>query len=203
MSSSASVIAPVILDQYDVPPSAPADRLERIRALGEEARSLEFEMRDLGEQSRDLQARLTRITRQDLPELMSAARVPLLKLDPEGNYPARVFRLDLTAQASIPAGWPDERRRAAFEELERCQAGDLIQTTVCVDFPREKREEAKNFMDHLRSEHGLRAYAVETVHHSRLTAWLKRLFREGEPLPDLEKIGGWAGTVVRIEEPKT
>jgi hypothetical protein len=193
--------APDVLDKYEASETPGSDRLDRIRRLAEEARDLEHQMIELEERRSALSERYFQVTRSLLPEEMTAARLSVMQLEPSGNYPARVVRLELTAQASIPRGWPEERRREAVAELDRCEAGDLVRTSVTVDFPREKREDARSLFSSLQ-EGGHRPHADESVHHSTLTAWLKARLRNGDPLPDLEKIGGWAGTIARVEEPK-
>jgi hypothetical protein len=193
--------APSFMD--DAPaPAVPQDRLARIRELAEGARTEQLRLRELSESTDAAQARLSLITRTLLPELMTSAGMPAFELEARGNLPALSFRVETQAQASIPQSWDDERRAGAMAELDRVGGGDLIQTTVSVDFPREKREAARNLLQ-LLVERGLRPYARETVHHSRLSAWLRSRLKSGELLPDLEKIGGWAATVARIEEPRS
>ncbi len=124
-----------------------------------------------------IRARKTELERRALPEIMDQLQTDSLGLPESG--------VDIVVQpycsASIPRDWDDDRRSAAFAQLEACGGGSLIQTTVVVAFPKEDLELARRFEDAagkwLEKAAGNVSPPVPLldmgVHHGTLTSWVR------------------------------
>jgi hypothetical protein len=100
-------------------------------------------------------------------------------------------------KAVISAKWDEPRRKAALEELESHGAGDLAKRVVSIPFPRSDEEKCKQLCD-LLDQHGI-AYSVGfDIPWQTLTSWLRETVEAGT-MPDLEKIGGQVGQVVKLK----
>jgi hypothetical protein len=184
-------------EEFKKPPAE--DRLTQIRKLIAEVRDEQAEAKDLEERLSKLNSRVAEKLSTTIPALMMEAGVDRVDVQAEGNHPAVAAKLKPFFTANIAAGWPEDKRKEGFKELERCKAGDLIRTTVVVAFPREKRADAKAF-EAVCIKHGLSPNTMEAVHHGQMAAWLKdRMSKPSLPQPDLEKIGGRAGKVVELK----
>lgn len=180
------------------PPEPPADQLATLRNMVAETRDLEAKKADLEEGLKATNIALNTFYRQSLPDLFDAAGINQLTIEKEGNHPAIDAKASAYYKANIPADWPEPQRREAFDYLEANASGDLIKTTVTVFFPREKRDEALTFSRGLAAQ-GLAPVVGETVPWSTLTAWLKEQVEKHGWVPDLEKIGGTVGRIVKLK----
>ena len=175
----------------------PRDKLDRIRDVAREARDVKIIAEDLEQRAAEYRRRLSALLNDALPTLLKDAGMSRLDLEPEGNLPGFSVNLKPYAAASIAAKWSEDRRRAAFAELTRRGAEDLIKVTVSFLFPKGKRAEALELA--AKNAH-LRPEVREEVHHGTLTAWLYGLWEDGKPLPDLDAIGGRIGHKAVITE---
>ena len=184
---------------HDMPAPAPnADRLNDLRTMVAKARALELEKKNLAERTSQTNKALQELYYQTLPDFMSSAQVNSLELPADGNTQGVKAELKPYYKASISAEWPDDKRRAAFDWLERNGHGDLIKTVVMVAFTREDREKAKTLAANLRNG-GFDPIVKEEVHHATLTAWLKEQVGTYKAEIPLETIGGAVGRVVILK----
>jgi hypothetical protein len=192
---------PDFLSNLNEDDAASADKVDRLREKVREAHDLELLISDLEERLKAAKKDLQHIQHKELPDLMDEARVTSLTVAASGNGRPFMAMLSPFYSANIAAGWDEGRKQVAFQYLTEQGAGDLIKTKVEIDMPREKREEALQLAESL-SEDGLPVSLKEGVHAQTLTAWLREQVEQNQTLPDLEKIGGVVGRVVKIKVAK-
>jgi hypothetical protein len=110
--------------------------LDGLRNLASRARSLEQEKADLEERLKATNKELNELYFRTLPDVMDEAGVGSIALPADGNNPPVELKAQPYYAANIAAGWPPERRQAAFDWLDQHGHGDLIKTEVTVRFDR-------------------------------------------------------------------
>jgi TolA-binding protein len=171
--------------------------LANAKALALRARELRQEISDAEARTKELSRELAQIVNSDLVEAMSSAELNSLQLAADGNNPALNLELGTSVHASIPVGWPEERRAAAFNALP----DGLVTTTVTVYFSKDQAEKARRLYSELMERYP-RIRLDREVHFATLTAWVRHQFEDGEELPDLETIGATIMPRVKITEVK-
>lgn len=166
--------------------------------------------------------------RKELVDALDSARVPKFTVEmPDGT---RVeAKAEPYYKANISAEWEPEKRAEGFAYLDDLGEGDMIKTDLILTFNREDRPLAVLFaamlreadlMDVLRmlfSDAGIEPDALppavagrneplsaavttkEQVPWNTLTKWLKEEVEKGRT-PDLDKIGGEVGRIVKLKE---
>lgn len=173
--------------------------ITHIRSRAEAARDIEAEVSDLESRLADRKAKLSTLYYSELPSLFADASIDHLGLPARGNLPAIDLELKPYFNANIAAKWDEEKKREGYDYLVSINAGDLIKVVLSISFPREKRDDALHLASQL-TDDGYIVQVGETVNHQTLTAWLKdQVINEGV-VPDLEKIGGKIGQVVKPKE---
>lgn len=176
------------------------DQLSELRDKAREVRDLGQTIADNEQLVAEMRGRHGRLLREVLPEMMDAAGVASLELQPEGNSPGLSFKLQPFFSAGIAASWPADKKAAALDYLTSIGHGDLIKTFVTLSFPREERDAALAVAAEMRSR-DVDVEVDESVHASTLKAWLREMVDSGD-MPDLDKIGGSVGRHVVIKEVK-
>ena len=181
------------------PKGTPKDKLDALRALCESLRDQELLIEDLEQRLEEAKALRQTLRVETIPDKMDECQVGAIDLLPRGNLPAVRVEVRPFVSANIAAKWEDDRRRAGFDYLDSCGAGDLIKTTIAIYFPREKRADALELQKKLR-EAKLDVEVNETVNNNTLSAWLREVIKKKGPPPaaDLEKIGGHVGRVAEV-----
>jgi hypothetical protein len=193
-SPNAAVLAAAMAQ----PAKANTDRLAALRAKVAEARDQEAQKADLEERLTAINISLQDLYYKALPDLLDEVGVPKITLAAEGNMPEVTAEAKPFYRANIASGWPDEQRKAAFAYLDELNSGDIIKTQVGVQFGRDQRDDAIAFADQL-AKGGMTPILKEEVPHSTLTAWLKEQVEKHNFTPDLDKIGGTVGRVVKLK----
>lgn len=174
------------------------DKLIALRQCIAEARDIEVEIAHYEEIVATKQKALTELRSKTLPDMMIELKIDNIGLAAEGNYPAYDAELSPFYSANIAVGWTEEERKEGFDYLESIGEGDLIKTEVTVAFPREDRKKALALIKEL-AEKGLAPSIKQNIPFQTLTAWLKRQVEKKQFTPDLKKIGGTVGLVVRLK----
>jgi hypothetical protein len=179
-------------------PPVPEDRLDQLRDAVRRARDLRLKLEELERQVEDTTASITAIEQHELIDIMDQAGVPSITLAAEGNLPGYIAKAQPYHHANIAAGWPEERRQAGFDYLESQNAGDLVKREFTIVIAREDHALGK------RIEAGLKKLKVEyavklSTPWGTLTAWLKERIEMDQVIPDLDKIGGTVGRVVKLK----
>jgi len=182
-----------------------SDKLEKVRELVDQARDFEKEIEDLEERLNNKRKELHALYHETIPAIMSDIGTDRVGLPPKGNLPGVDVKLQRFYSANIAAAWPEEKRQAAFQVLEKTGNGDLIKTQLIFSFPREERKKAvaayKAFMKQYKKAGG---EVRESVHSGTLKAWLKDQVESGKFLSQetLEAIGGTVGHIAVLKERK-
>jgi hypothetical protein len=178
-----------------------ADRLQRLRDAVSGARAMESEKADLEARLKETNIALYNLYMKDLPDLFDEVGVDSISLPPEGNYPGVIATASPYYRANISAEWDHTKRTEGFAYLEGMDAKDLIKTIVTVPFNREDRARAQELVMKLQAM-GYLPIVAESVHNMTLTAWLKEQVEVKHKLPDLDKIGGTVGRIVKLKDQK-
>ena len=176
---------------------ASTDQLQKLKDAVIAMRDLDMQKKQIEENLGQINSTMSTLSRELLPELMTAAGVKSLTLEPMGNLPSYTAKLDTEVRASILKDWDADKRNAAFEWLTAEGAEDLIQCTVTVTFPREGYANAVELRKVLEKE----GYDVDfdmSVHHMSLSKWLRERWDARDLPPSLDVINGYIGPIVKL-----
>lgn len=121
----------------------------------------------------DLESIKRQLSSQTIPEIMEEMGVRKLELS-NGN--------EISYKSDIVASVSHDRMALVTQWLEEHGFGDLIKTSVNVQFPRCKLEDAQRLEAEL-IKAGYDASLEETVHVMTLKAWLKEQLAAGADIP--------------------
>lgn len=116
----------------------------------------------------------------------------------------------ITLKHFVEGNIPKEgmERERALAELEKIGGGDLLRTTVTVEFEKKELERAKLLVQlikeiklHEGQNSELEAVMKSTVHVQTLHAFLRQLCKDGKPF-DQDALGVFAGMAAKVEKPK-
>jgi hypothetical protein len=177
------------------------DSLQRLRAAVAGARTLKAEKADLEGRLKETNISIYKLETVELPDLFDEVGINSITLPPDGNLPGYKADAGPYYKANISADWDNDKRIESFQYLESIGFPDLIKTVITVPFNREMRGEAVKLLEELRSR-GYNPLVTENVHPMTLTAWLKEQVEKRHFLPQLDKIGGIVGRIVKLKEQK-
>jgi hypothetical protein len=159
------------------------------------------ELRDTYQLKQDLENRLklinkqiTKIERDELPDLFNRAKISDITVQPMGNQ--RGFFAELTTVYS--AKIPDDKRQEAFEWFEQNDHGDLVKSVITINFGMQEHDERLRVMKIL-SDNGIEYYTNESVHHMTLKAFVKTQIQIGHIIP-MDLLGVYIFDEVKIKE---
>src|SRR5262245_38164094 len=167
----------------------PEDKLERIRDLATTARELDLEIRDEEERLKQRKKRLAALLELELPDLMGEVGIDNVGVPAKGNMPAFDIKVVTERSANIAAGWEEERRQEAIQWLIDNGHGDIVKSSLRIDFPREKIEEARAAADLISDKFGIDVEVSESVHPQTMSAWFREACASHLVLPALDLIG--------------
>lgn len=184
--------------------SAPApseDKLEAVRNALRELRDLGVEAQDLQARLAEKQARASFLQTKHLVELFESTHIDQLGLQAEGNMPAYDATLRPYYKANISAEWEPERQAKAFNWLGANGHEDMVRTQIIVELGRGERKLAKSIEAYLKRRRV--PYSTRlAVPWNTLTAWLKDQIEKHQTTPPLELLGATVGKVVNIKPRK-
>ena len=177
-----------------------SDNLELLKKHAADARDLELEIGAINEKLAEKCEELRALHQEKMPSLMEELKLDHIGVPPSGNKPGIDFKLVQQIGASIAAGWPEERREAAFDLLKKMKAESLIKTEVSAKLPKGSLKQAKALIAAAKKLK-ITADLKQSVHAGTLTAWLKEIYAGGQSLSkaQLDTIGGYVGRVVKSE----
>lgn len=187
------------LGDLAAPPPVSEDRLEALRVVIREVRDLEADNISLAERIEENRKRIGLLTSKQLVDLFGQAQVLRMDLEAEGNHPAYKAERVAYYKASISAEWPPEKQSAAFTELEKFGAADLIRTQIIIELPRGQLFKARKLEERL-TKAGYSYSRRLAVPWNTLTAWWRERHEKfpNEPKPRAEVIGAVAGELVKL-----
>jgi hypothetical protein len=194
-------VAPAFLANVTESQSFDEDKLTELRNAVVEAKNLELQIESAEADLSIKKQALNQLLHKDLPDLFLEIGIDEIAVPASGNFLS--FRATCAPYyaAGIPVKWDVVKRQEAFTYLTDNGAGDLIKTEINVKFQRTDREIALRTAQKLQGE-GFEPEMKEAVHQATLTAWLREQIELNNWVPDLEKIGGTVGRVVKIKDKK-
>jgi hypothetical protein len=173
--------------------------LGTIRKALEDLRTTETEIVALQERLKKLDEDATRQRMHVIPDMFERAEIDRLGM-PQSDDQERACDavIENYYHANIAKSWHLDKRQAAFAELKRLGADDLIQTDVIVSFPKASTKEVRRCVAALRKAK-FSPTVEEGVPWARLTSWLREHIEAGRPFPKLDAIGAIVGRIVRLK----
>lgn len=191
------------------PPSPTnSDALRRARELVAKLRTNQLREQEIAEEAKEIAAENQRIQDRELTTLFGQLGITHLGIEATGNLPAFEARLKDYYRANIAASWPEDKRKAAHDWLEKNAPG-LMKTVITIVLPRGTAGVAKKIVAALRKFRLPSGAPVEfelerTVQHNTLSAWLREYYEvrmkksKNEPVPPLALLGATVGQTVAV-----
>lgn len=146
----------------------------KLEELAKEQLAAERLVKDCEEQLTKAKNALVKINEGTLPELMDLLRIREVTL-PNGK--------EIKVEEKIRASVPKARRAKAMQWLRDNNNAALITNKVNIDLGLGADRETVLLVEARLSDFGFEIEHDENVHHSRLTAFVKRRLEAGEDLP--------------------
>lgn len=178
--------------------SSPAT--EQVKALANEAKSLDQQITSLKALLDSATARFNVIKTKEMPDAMARLGSSIWR-DPDDKTNS-VEIVDFVS-GSLPKPTDEDdyegaaRRAAAIDWLEQNEGESLIRTVVEFTFPKGEHNRALNLVGKLREE-GFEPSVNSGVHPKTLQAFVRQRMKAGEPV-DTERLGVFAGRVAKMK----
>lgn len=207
--------------------AAPTD--EQMAKLREKCVEMSEADQEVARLERELEAakeKKNSLAHKELPDLFTQMGIDRFGLPDVGEFGADVI-LSPYFKASIPADWPDDRKKVAFDHLEEIGGGDLIKVEVKFLLGRGESELARKIADTIAKWSEIKGYDVpapsigQGVPWNSLTSFVKerhgyeksesfglaviQCAEQGETPPvqmNTEKLNATVGMVVKVKERK-
>jgi hypothetical protein len=164
--------------EADSKSNQPVVDLNVLRNGAKALRDLHLLKADLEDQVKQVENRITKIERDELPELFRKAKLSSLTVEADGNHPAFVAERNTVYSASIP----QDKRLDAFQWFESQGHGDLIKSVITIQFGMQEHEKRLATMK-LLDNHGVEYYTNESIHHMTLKAFVRHEVKAGHIIP--------------------
>lgn len=186
---------------YVKPKTVPPQQLEKIKAALVKARDLQMEISNGDTIQKQRREELRTLEFRTLPDLFNQAGVSNLGLDPDKNFPGYDASRAPYYHANIAANWDADKRKAAFDWLEKNGGGDLIKTEIVIQLPAKATALRKLV---LKTVAKLKVpYDVNlAVPWASLTAFIKEYITKHKKMPPLETLGAEVGERVTMKPRK-
>lgn len=178
---------------------AAADKVDIARKKTIELRDLEQQRADYEEKLKETNKAIEKIKWQELPDLLSEAKLDSMTVAAEGNMPSFTVQLEDQFHANIPK----ENEQPAYKWLHKQGMGDMVKTTFTVAFGLGEAKECAAFrkkLDKLGEPYDLK----QQVPWNTLTSWIKGEFKDGRPLSErtMGLLGATHRRVATVKKPK-
>lgn len=186
-----SLEAPI--DFFDGLPDAPVEAatLELLSRLAKESSELEAEInRDTG-QLEEKNAKLMKLLRVRIPEIMSTLGMEEFKLT-DGSV--------VSVKEDIKCGITEANKPSAFAWLEEKNFDGIIKTKVATDFGKGEIEKAKEVMA-LLEQAGFHGSMDRSIHPATLKSFVKERLENGDAIP-IDTFGIFEFKMAKIKLPK-
>jgi hypothetical protein len=181
-----------LLDAIASEEKAPVD-LTVIRQKAVELRDSYLHKNDLEQQLKEINAKIQRTEREELPDLFGQAGVSRVDINADGNHPAFIAELGTVYTAKIP----DDKRLDALQWFEQHGHGDLVKSVITIQFGMQEHE-ARLAVMKLLSDNNVEYYTNESVHHMTLKAFVKGELTAGRIIP-MDLLGAYVFEEVKIK----
>lgn len=173
----------VTLMQEDAERAPSDDKLMRLRKTVENLRDLELRRQDLETQSKELGTKIHEIKTRTLVDQFDEVGIDSIGIPANGNKPP--YEIELVNHVKANLGTLDEKGfEKAIMWLENNNCGDMIKTSLSIDFGMGRFEEVKRkklvaFLDKNKIEYS----SSFGVPWNTLTAFVKGQLKEKKPVP--------------------
>ena len=168
---------------------APSDALTRLNTKIGEAIELKQVVDQLEEDLKAAKQQLQLINTSVLPDMMAEIGVEKIV---QNGWEVKVSDF---VSGSLPKD--DVRKAAAIRWLEDHDAGELLKTSLSVDFSRSQHNEALNLAGSIEQQ-GFAPKVESTVHPQTLAAFARERIKSGEAI-DTEVLGLYTGRVAQYK----
>ena len=175
-------------EEQGAAPAAPGS-LDSLNQKLEEAVSLKEAVDQLEADLKAAKQALNSLTTGAIPDLM--AQMGIDEITQRGWQ----IKVSEFVSGSLPKD-PDQRK-AAIDWLESNEGGDLLKTSLGIDFSRSQHNEAIDLFEELRTK-GFVASLDSTVHPQTLLVFARERMKNGDPL-DPEVLGLYTGRVAKFK----
>lgn len=170
--------------------SAPPDALASMNEKLAEAIELKEVVDQMEEDLKAAKKQLNHINTSVIPDMMVELGIEEVV---QNGWKVKV---DDFVSGSLPKDC--ERKAKAIAWLEEHEAGDLIKTSVSINFSRSQHNEALDIASKLH-EDGYAPNVDSSVHPQTLAAFARERLRSGEPI-DTEVLGLYTGRVAKYRK---
>jgi hypothetical protein len=181
-----------LLDAIAKEPEEVVD-LTQIRKKAVELRDSYLQKNDLENQLREINSKISKVERSDLPELFRDAGISSITVEADGNHPAFVAERNTVYTAKIP----EDKRLEALQWFDQQGHGDLVKSVINITFGMHEHEKRLAVMK-LLDNHGVEYYTNESVHHMTLKAFVKSELQANRIIP-MDLLGAYVFDQVQIK----
>jgi hypothetical protein len=142
------------------------DKATRISKLAEQLTAAKAEVKDCETKLADAKAKVTRLEREDLPELMRELRMKSFEFEDGGKV-----RVD----DDLECGITEENKPAAYEWIKKRGDEGIIKTVLSIEFDRDEYQAAIALAAQIRKLTNKPVEVKESIHHMTLKSYIKEL----------------------------
>jgi hypothetical protein len=187
-------------DYIGVQESTPA-QLNELRKLLEQHRDLQFEIENADTLQKDRKERLRELEFKTLPDMFNKVGVDKIGLESTGNMPGYDAKRAPYYHANIATSWPEEKRQAAFDWLEKHGGGDLIKAEIVLTIPSKNMKLRKMILSAVK-KFKVQTEVNLTVPWGSLTSFIKESITKHGRMPPLDLLGAEVGERVQLKPRK-
>lgn len=189
----------LMMEDAQRPPSG--DKLVRLQETVAQLRDLELQREDINRRSAELGTKIHEIRTKTLVDQFDEVGISRIGIPAAGNLPA--YEIELIDHVKANLGNLDDKEFSkAIAWLEKKDLGDMIKTSIAVDFGMGKTEETKRkklvaFLE----KNAIPFSSSFGVPWNTLTAYVKGQLREKKPVP-LKLLGATVERTAALVKPK-
>lgn len=183
----------------DTMEQVPEDKLQYLRDRIAQVRELDGRIVDVENQLSELKKERQDLIFDKLPTLFMQVGLSQLKIVAQGNLPAYDAKLEDHFHANIQSGWTEDRKQAALAWVNKHHMGDIIKTTLTMEFGLGQNKIVKKVLAALKKIK-ITPLREDTIPWQTLTAMVKERHKAGRPLSDvdLRTIGAKVSKIVKL-----
>jgi len=151
-----------------------AKSLERVTKLAEQLRAAKAEVKTIEENLTKAKAKVTRLEREDLPELMRELKMKNFELE-DGS------KIGVTDD--LECSITEENKPAAYEWVKKRGDDGIIKTVLSIEFDRDEYQAAVALAEKIRKLTNKPVELKESIHHMTLKAYIKELLKKKVKVP--------------------
>jgi len=179
-------------DPFDIAQPVSQTTLAVLHRQLEEATRLEIQVENMEEDLKAIKKQLNFVKTTQIPNTMTELQMSSVTWNGWKCSTAQFV------SGSLPK--EPEKLEKAIQWLDEHEGGNIIKTSVSVDFAKSGHNEAVDLAQRLEAE-GFPVLSKSGVHPQTLQAWARERLRNGDAL-DTEVLGLFTGTIAKMEKLK-